>query len=126
MSDGGYPVSVRYPFEIDARLGRVRTEPERTRYIRQLMHQVLLTRPGERIDRPGFGCGVRQMVFAPNNPATTTFAEVLVYQALTDWLGDLIVVDRIDVESDAATLSVAITYRDIETGRSDILNAEFT
>ena len=52
--------SIRHPFEIDAGLGRVRTEPDRSAYVRQLMLQVLLTSPGERIDRPDFGCGVRR------------------------------------------------------------------
>lgn len=117
--------SIRYPFEIDQGLGRVRSEPDRSAYIRQLMQQVLLTSPGERIDRPDFGCGVRRMVFAPNNPATATLTQVLVYQALTTWLADVIVVDDITVEADVATLSIRITYRDIETGRSDVLNQEF-
>ena len=117
--------SIKYPFQIDAGLGRVRAEPERTKYVRHLMQQVLLTSPGERIDRPDFGCGVRRMVFAPNNPATAALTEVLVYQALSTWLADEIVVDRIDVHADVATLSIEITYRDVETGRSDVLNQEF-
>lgn len=121
--------SVRLPFEIDAGLRRVRTEADRSAYIRQLMMQVLLTSPGERVDRPDFGCGVRRMVFAPNNPATASFTQVLVFQALNDWLGDVIAVEQIDVTADAtsggATLSIAITYRDRETGRTDVLNQEF-
>jgi phage baseplate assembly protein W len=117
--------SIRLPFEIDAGLGRVHTETERTKYIRQLMQQVLLTSPGERIDRPDYGCGVRRMVFAPNNPATATLTQVLVYQALTEWLADVIIVDRIEVHPDVATLSIEITYRDIETGSTDVLNQEF-
>lgn len=116
--------SLRLPFEIDAALGRVRTEADRSAYIRQLMRQVLLTSPGERINRPDFGCGVRRMVFAPNNPATAALTEVLVFQALTEWLADLITVDRIDVTTDVATLSIQISYRDRETGRSDVLNQE--
>jgi uncharacterized protein len=114
--------SIRYPFEVDAGLGRVRTEPDRSAYIRQLMLQVLLTSPGERIDRPDFGCGVRRMVFAPNNPATAALTQVLVFQALTTWLGDVIDVREIEVTAEEATLEVAITYRDRETGRTDVLN----
>lgn len=114
--------SIRHPFEVDAGLGRIRTEPDRSAYIRQLMVQVLLTAPGERIDRPDFGCGVRRMVFAPNNPATAALTQVLVFQALTNWLGDVIDVREIEVTSQEATLAVAITHRDRETGRTDVLN----
>lgn len=116
--------SIRYPLQVDAAIGRIRTEPSRTAYIRQLMTQVLLTSPGERINRPDFGCGVRRMVFAPNNPAAATMTQVLVYQALSTWLADLIVVERIEVHADVATLRIEVTYRDIETGRSDVLNQE--
>jgi len=114
--------SLRHPFEIDAGVGRVRTEPDRSAYVRQLMLQVLLTSPGERIDRPDFGCGVRRMVFAPNNPATAALTQVLVFQALSNWLGDVIDVQDIQVTSEDATLAVSITYRDRETGRTDVLN----
>ena len=113
---------IRHPFEVDAGVGRVRTEPDRSAYIRQLMLQVLLTSPGERVDRPDFGCGVRRMVFATNNPATAALTQVLVFQALTNWLGDMIDVREIEVTSQEATLEVAITYRDRETGRTDVLN----
>lgn len=114
--------SIRHPFEVDAGVGRIRTEPDRSAYVRQLMRQVLLTAPGERIDRPTFGCGVRRMVFAPNNPASAALTEVLVYQALNDWLGDVVEVGEIDVHAHDAVLEIAITYRDRETGHTDVLN----
>lgn len=114
--------SIRHPFEVDAGTGRVRTESDRSAYVRQLMLQVLLTSPGERVDRPDFGCGVRRMVFAPNNPATAALTQVLVFQALSDWLGDVIEVHEIEVTSEDATLSVTIVYRDRETGITDVLN----
>lgn len=116
--------SIRIPIEVDAGVGRFRNEADRSAYIRQLMMQVLLTAPGERINRPQFGCGVRRMVFAPNNPATAALTEVLVYEALTTWVGEYIVVEEIDVTSVEATVTIAVTYRDRETGRTDVLNQE--
>ena len=116
--------SIRLPMEVDAGIGRFRNEANRSAYIRQLMMQVIMTSPGERICRPQFGCGVRRMVFAPNNPASAAFAEVLVYEALTEWVGEYIVVEKIDIESQDATLRISITYRDRETGRTDVLNEE--
>jgi len=45
---------------------------------------ILSTAPGERQMRPQFGCGMQEMVFAPNNP--TTFGNVAhqVRKALTE------------------------------------------
>jgi phage baseplate assembly protein W len=120
--------SIRTPFEIDTGLGRTRTEPDRSRYIRELMIQLLMTAPGERMDRPDFGCGVRQMVFAANNPATATLAEVVVFQALTRWMGDEIEVREIDVVStpEAGSIEITITYRDRQSGQSAVLNQVVT
>ncbi len=117
-------ISVYTPIEVDQRSGRFRTEADRSAYIRQLMIQVLMTAPGERINRPQFGCGLRSMVFSPNNPATGALTEVLIYQALTTWVGELIVVERIEVHPTESTLAVTITYRDRESGRSNQLNQE--
>ncbi len=117
-------ISIRHPIEVDGALGRFRREPDRDRYIRQLMLQVLLTTPGERVNRPDFGCGVRAMVFAPNSPAGAALAEVLVHQALTRWLADLIAVERITVTAEEATMSIDITYRAIHRNDSQILNVE--
>ena len=34
-------------------------------HVEQMIAQILLTTPGERVDLPQFGCGLRQLVFAP-------------------------------------------------------------
>ena len=36
-------------------------------YVEQLIEQVLFTVPGERVNRPEFGCGIQHMVFKPGN-----------------------------------------------------------
>lgn len=120
--------SIRTPLEIDAGLGRTRTQPNRSRHIRELMIQLLMTAPGERVDRPDFGCGVRQMVFAANNPATATLAELVVFQALTRWMGEEIEVRAIDVVSapEVGSIEITINYRDRRNGASDVLNQVVT
>ena len=35
--------------------------------MRDMIEQVLFTAPGERVNRPDFGCGLLQMVFGPNS-----------------------------------------------------------
>ena len=53
-----------FPFRID---GRGRTaETDRDDHVRDLIHQVLFTAPGERVNRPDFGCGIGQLTFMPN------------------------------------------------------------
>ena len=116
--------SIRFPLEVDTELGRFREEPDRDRYIRQLMLQVLLTTPGERVNRPDFGCGVRAMVFAPNSPAGAALAEVLVHQALTRWVGDLIAIERIATTAEEATLSIEINYRPRHRRDTQVLNVD--
>jgi hypothetical protein len=49
-------------------------------------------------------------VFAPNSPELAAATQFLVQGALQQWLGDLIVVDSVQVESEDSTLRVTISY----------------
>lgn len=102
--------SIRYPVSIDRGLGKVSDEVEYDAHVVQMIKQVLLTNPGERVNRPTFGCGLRRMVFAPNNPAAATMAKVTVMQALDTWLGTVITVEDVVLESVDATLRVTVKY----------------
>lgn len=113
---------VDYPFHFDEKGRSAVTSADD--HVLDMIHQVLFTNPGERVNRPDFGCGVRAMVFAPNSPAGAALAEVLVHQALTRWLADLIAVERITVTAEEATMSIDITYRAIHRNDSQILNVE--
>ena len=65
-------------------MGRLRQEADYDEYIRQLIKQVIFTAPGERINLPQFGGGVRRLVFAPNSIAGASMAQTLIYQSLAD------------------------------------------
>jgi phage baseplate assembly protein W len=99
---------VDYPFSFDNR-GRT-SDTTADDHIRDLVEQVLFTSPGERVNRPTFGCGLNQLVFAPNSPELAAATQFLVQGALQQWLGDLIVVDAVEVESVDASLRVTISY----------------
>jgi uncharacterized protein len=99
---------VDYPFSFDNR-GRT-SDTTADDHIRDLIEQVLFTSPGERVNRPTFGCGLNQLVFAPNSPELAAATQFLVQGALQQWLGDLIVVDSVEVESVDAALRVTISY----------------
>lgn len=99
---------VDYPFHFD---GRGRTaETTEQEHIRDLIEQVLFTSPGERVNRPTFGSGILQLVFAPNSDVLATATQVTVQGALQQWLGDLILVEAVNVDHQDATLMVEVRY----------------
>lgn len=118
--------TLKYPFAIDQGGGRAAEEGDYEAYIRQLIRQVLMTAPGERINRPDFGAGVRRMVFAPNNPATASLTQTFIYQALSRWLSSVIKVEEVAVTAVEETLSITVHYLVIQRGVSRVLNEEVT
>lgn len=118
--------SIRFPFAIDARQGRLAQEYDYERYIQQLIRQVLFTAQGERINRPDFGAGVRRLVFVPNSPATASLAQTLIFQALSTWLGNLIRTDDVQVESDNERLNIMVVYTILARRERRFLNLEVT
>ena len=55
-----------------------------------MIEQLLFTNPGERVNRPDFGSGLLQMVFAPNSPELAAALQFTTQAALQRYLGDLI------------------------------------
>ncbi len=99
---------VGYPYGFDNR-GRT-TDADYRNHIRQLVQQLLFTVPGERVMRPTFGCGLKQLVFGPNGTEIGAASEMLVQASLQEWLGELIEVNSVEVETEDATLRVTIDY----------------
>ncbi len=60
---------------------------------------MLFTAPGERVNRPDFGCGLMQFVFAPNSVELAATLQALVQGALQQWLGNLIRIEEVAAES---------------------------
>jgi phage baseplate assembly protein W len=118
--------SVRYPFGVDAGAGRLAQEPDYAQHVEQMIKQVLLTAPGERINRPDFGCGLRQMVFAPNSDAAAQLLRVMVQQAVERWLDSVITVDTVDVLATNEVLQVRLVYVLKARGDRRYLNLEVT
>jgi phage baseplate assembly protein W len=108
-----------FPFRIDA-ASRQAAQTSYTDHVEQMIRQVLLTDPGERIDLPDFGCGLRRLVFAPHSDALDATTQLLVTQALGRWLvGQInvkqVVVTRLEDSPDPAQLLIRIDYVLIET-----------
>lgn len=102
-------MDIAFPFHFDGR-GRTATAATRDDHIRDLIEQVLFTSPGERVNRPTFGCGLAGLVFAPNGDALAAALQLSVQGALQQWLGDLILVQDVQIRNDDATLTVTVRY----------------
>ena len=74
------------------------------------------TNPGERVNRPDFGSGLLQLVFAPNSPELAAALQFTVQAGLQQWLGDVIEVQTLEVTSEEATLRILIQYLVRRTG----------
>ncbi len=118
--------SIRFPFAIDAAQGRVAQEPAFEEHVEQLMKQVLLTSPGERIDRPDFGCGIRRLVFAPGGEASAALAQTIIYQSLSKWLDSVISVHEVTVRAIEERLEIRIGYAIRARTGSRYLNLQVT
>ena len=102
-----------FPFHLDGR-GRTATTGSDD-HVRDLVEQVLFTSPGERVNRPDFGCGLKTLVFAPNSDALAAATQVLVRAALQRWLENEIQVEGVDVSAQDERLTVTVAYR-LRTG----------
>jgi phage baseplate assembly protein W len=101
-------MQIDYPFHFDER-GRTASVDEDD-HIRDLIEQVLFTAPGERVNRPTFGSGLLQLVFAPNSDALAAATQLTVQGALQQWLGDLIAVESVEINNPDSTLEVQVQY----------------
>ena len=79
-------------------------------HIRDMIEQLLFTNHGERVNRPDFGSGLLQMVFAPNSPEVATALQFSLQADLQRWLGDLIELQALEVTSVDSSLLITIQY----------------
>jgi phage baseplate assembly protein W len=109
-----------YPLRIDVNAGQVAraTYPD---HVDQLIRQLLLTSPGERVCQPEFGCGLRRLVFAPQSDALLATVRLQVQQSITRWLADQVQLIDVTVSSgasnglDEGALLVTVSYTLVDT-----------
>ena len=108
-----------FPFRIDPS-SREAARVGYAAHVEQMIRQVLLSAPGERVNLPDFGCGLRQLLFAPNSDALASTTQLLVIQSLGRWLAGQIEVRKVEVTRpddapDGSRLLVRVEYVLIET-----------
>lgn len=107
-----------FPFRIDPVSGQAAQSPYGT-HVDQMIRQILLTTPGERADLPEFGCGLRQLLFAPNSDALLATTQLMVQRSLNRWLGSQITLRNVAVTAgpggDYSQILVQVEYVLLET-----------
>ena len=104
----GGATEVAFPFQVTPH-GRVAGATWEA-HVEQMIEQVLFTAPGERVNRPDFGSGLLQLVFAPLSDELTATTQFLVQGALQQWLGDIIQVDDVTVDAGDGRVEVTVRY----------------
>lgn len=109
-------MNIDFPFHFD---GRHRTATAGDdKHIRDMIEQFIFTNAGERVNRPDFGSGLLHLVHAPNSPELASALQFTMQAGLNRWLGDLIEVRALDVQSEGAELRIKVDYAVRRTGET--------
>jgi phage baseplate assembly protein W len=110
-----------FPFRIDASSGQA-AQSSYQDHVDQMIRQILLTDPGERVCLPTFGAGLRRLLFAPITAQLQASAQMIVTQSLNAWLSGQITVQKVTVDTPVSspglpdgTILITIGYVLIET-----------
>lgn len=101
-------MNIDFPFHFDA-TGRT-AQVNDDAHIRDMIEQFLFTNHGERVNRPDFGSGLMQFIFAPNSPEVASALQFTIQAGLQRWLGDIIDVTDLEVTAEGSSLTVVINY----------------
>jgi phage baseplate assembly protein W len=101
-------MNIDYPFHFDGRGHTASTDTDK--HIQEMLEQLLFTNAGERVNRPDFGSGLQQLIFAPTSPEIAAALQFSLQATIQRWLGDLIELQLIEVSSVDSTLSIFIQY----------------
>jgi phage baseplate assembly protein W len=89
-----------------------------------MIHQVLFTNPGERVNRPDFGCGLKALLFMPASDALAAATETLVKASLQKWLEREVQIEKVEVRAVDSQLRVTVVYVRRDSGERE--TATFT
>lgn len=94
--------------------------------VRQALLLLFMTRPGERVMRPSYGCELFKLVFWPNDDTTAGLAMHYVRQAVARWEPrvDQVRVDATRNRDDPTRLDITLEYRVRSTGEEDRLSVQ--
>lgn len=101
----GFPV---HPDEEGRGIGLARYEQS----VGQSIQVILGTARGERVMHPDFGCGIHDLVFAVNSPATSLRVAIEVKQSLLQWEPRIDVLEvQVNASGNGQVLNINISYQ---------------
>jgi phage baseplate assembly protein W len=104
-------VGWKFPLQVtpDGKIARARFEQR----VEESIYLILNTARGERVMLPDFGCGIHDMVFAPNNASTPTRVVQAVRKALTasEPRIDVLDVEATSPPEEPNLLLIRVSYR---------------
>src|SRR3977135_3594591 len=90
-------VGWKFPLQVTASGGIAQARYEQR--IEESIYLILSTAKGERVMLPDFGCGIHELVFAPNNSTTLTVVVQTVREALVAYEPRI---DVLDISAETA------------------------
>jgi phage baseplate assembly protein W len=108
-------MNIHYPFGFDASGRTARAEDQD--HVEDMIEQLLLTSPGERVNRPELGVPLKRLCFEGNSPQVASAVQCTIQAALQRWLGDIIEVQPVQTESEDSVLRIFVTYVIRRTGQ---------
>lgn len=116
-------MNIFFPFTIDHR-GLTAGTTSNDEHIRQLIEQLLFTAPGERVNRPDFGCGLPALVFETGSEEVIAAHQALIRGTLQQQLGSLIRIEKVTVAINDGVLDAAISYVDLASQKRSVAQFE--
>jgi phage baseplate assembly protein W len=101
-------VGWKFPVTVDETTGRVRTS-QYEEDIQEAIRVIMMTRKGERLMRPDFGCGIHDYLFAGMDYSATSRMSLEVQQALTEWEPRITDVE-VGVDTEGGRLMIRVAY----------------
>jgi phage baseplate assembly protein W len=116
-------MSLAFPFHLSP-VGHTARSASPEAHVRELLQQLLLTRPGERVNRPQLGCGLGDLVFGPCSPEVAAAVSVTLSAAIAEFLGDLIRLRDLRVSANDSELRVDLAYELLPEGTPIVTSIE--
>jgi phage baseplate assembly protein W len=102
-------MDLAFPYGFDA-TGHTAQAASLAAHVADMIEQILFTAPGERVNRPTFGGGGAQLLFAPASDVLAAAAQQAISAGLQQWLPDVIRVQSVTVTVSDSALQVMVSY----------------
>jgi len=108
VAKGFLGVGWKFPVRVDETTGRIKTS-QYEEDISEAIRIIIMTRKGERMMQPDFGCGLQDYLFEGMDYDTTSQMRLEIQRALLNWEPRITDVE-IQVETENGRLMIHVSY----------------